>query len=122
MEKLTWVKPEMEEVCFAADEYVAACGEEEQVYSFICDAGGGDYGGLYDMNWNLKSNDTDSFHACSEVHDAPLDGTFYDGYFDPDTNHGNANEIRVKIWEEKWLGIVYDRHATTQTTLTIAKS
>ena len=33
-----WSKPEMNEFAFAANEYVAACGDENKVFKFICDA------------------------------------------------------------------------------------
>ncbi len=38
MEKRIWSKPEMNEFVFAANEYVAACGDQNRVYKFICDA------------------------------------------------------------------------------------
>lgn len=38
MEKRTWIKPEMNELAFAANDYVAACGDSGTVYKFVCDA------------------------------------------------------------------------------------
>ncbi|WP_216697515.1 hypothetical protein [Anaerostipes faecalis] len=100
---------------FAPNEYVATCGDTEYgKYKFVCDAGGGRYGGLYDLNWKQISNYSSSFHACDKTHESDTDGDYILGYFDPDRNHNNGNEISVYIWQEKnrW-GQVINRHATT---------
>lgn len=39
MEKMIWTRPEMNEFAFAANEYVAACGDGGTTYKFTCDAG-----------------------------------------------------------------------------------
>ena len=43
-----YVKPMMESEVFAANEYIAACGESGVVYKFKCDAGDGVYGSVYE--------------------------------------------------------------------------
>lgn len=40
---------------FMPNEYVATCGDENRVYNFVCDAGGGTPGTVYeDSNHNGK--------------------------------------------------------------------
>lgn len=99
---------------FVANEYIAACGDTEYgVYKFECDGGGGVYGGLYDLDWNRISRSWNSYHACGETHDATTQDEFIRGYFDPDWNHKNGNEIEVYIWlETDRRGHVIDKHAT----------
>lgn len=110
-------RPEMRGQVFAADEYIASCAENNTYY-FKCNAGGGRYGGLYDLDWNRISNTSSSYHACGETHQAPTDDEFIRGYFDPDRNHNNGNELEVYIWLEgyrNWWGewVTTNRHATT---------
>ena len=122
-----YMKPMMEGQIFVSNEYVGACSDLTGgvKYKFVCDAGGGTYGGLYDTNWNLVSNSKDSYHACGETHESPVDSLYFKGFFDVDTNHSNGNEIEVYIWEHEeesctylpFVGEVCDtytnRHATT---------
>ena len=111
MEKKIWSKPEMNEFAFAANEYVAACGDEHKKYLFTCDGGGGEYGGVWletdgDANnlqtddewvWNNPDNhwqggyvdegDTRisrserSYHACGKTHEASTTDDFLFGWF-----------------------------------------
>lgn len=118
MEKRNYVKPILNSEAFVPQTYVATCTHTESGeggnYYFKCDAGGGVYGGLYNSSWDLISNDWDSYHACGDTHVSPTDGDYIRGWFDPDRNHRNGNEIEVYIWQEKnsW-GRVTNRHATT---------
>ena len=112
-----YVRPMMESEVFAANEYIAACAENTY-YNFECNAGDGRYGGLYDERWRLVSNGYNSYHACGETHVTSRDSEFFKGYFDPDRNHNNGNELEVYIWEEKgwtfpWGWGTVNRHATT---------
>lgn len=45
--KKAYVKPSMESETFVPNTYVAACGDENKVYLFTCDGGGGAYGGVW---------------------------------------------------------------------------
>lgn len=116
--KRVYERPMMFGQVFVPNEYVSACGEENKVYKFVCDAGKGVYGGLYDTNWNRISNSEKSYHACGATHDATVQDDFFPGYFDPDTNHNNGNEESIYIWieyERTWSGgkRVVDRHGTS---------
>ena len=117
MEKRNYVKPILNSETFVPQVYAAACTHTESgvggKYYFKCDAGNGVYGGLYNQNWDRISSGPNSYHACGETHESPTDGDYIQGYFDPDTNHNNGNEIDVYIWLEKMYGRVVDRHATT---------
>ena len=113
--KSVYVKPVMISERFLPNEYVAACGDTEYgKYKFKCDAGGGQYGGLYNSDWERISTSWDSFHACGYTHESDKDGEYILGYFDPDRNHNNGNEIECYIYLEKdrW-GWIKNKHATT---------
>lgn len=45
--KKEWTEPVVEVQEFAANEYVAACGDSGKVYKFVCDAG------QYGHNYNV---------------------------------------------------------------------
>lgn len=123
MEKRVWVKPEMNEVAFAADEYIAACGDSGTVYKFTCDAGGGvggyvwaednntdglqsgnSWGSPSDGGWNSNYDDyLGGYHACGTTHEAESTDNFLNGYYLAYSkwNNGNfslADVIKVIIW------------------------
>ena len=121
MEKRIWSKPEMNEFAFAANEYVAACGDENKKYLFTCDAGGGKSGYVWiedngqdelQSGINRKNNPTDGYgkddylggyHACGATHEASTTDDFYNGYYlEKDKwNGGNFNVLdvlKVIIW------------------------
>lgn len=56
-----YVRPMMESEVFAANEYIAACGEVNKVYKFECNAGNGNNGTVY-----LDSNSKLLFTAGNE--------------------------------------------------------
>ena len=39
--KKTWEEPRILVQQFMPNEYVAACGDKNKVYNFVCDSGGG---------------------------------------------------------------------------------
>lgn len=87
---------------FVPNEYVAACGDENKVYKFVCDAGGGAYGSVYKESNGQDGYQYDDelmtwggYHACGEKHEAPTDAEFFMGYYRADW----TNEyIPVMIW------------------------
>lgn len=107
MEKMVWVKPEMNDIAYGASEYVAACGGTETTYYFECDAPAGtlyiynnmSISGSYTVNdksdpagwttneWStyLSNNDEarqrlGSYHPCSEDHEASTSQGFFWGF------------------------------------------
>lgn len=124
MEKRVWAKPEMQEFAFAANQYVAACGDNGRSYWFECDAGGGKSGELWDYNRQesftdgrlhdeLGNSRYDSYHACNDTHEASSQDEFVKGWFQ--TGRGsNSVWTEVYIWFENlhWWN-QYDIHATT---------
>ena len=46
--KKTWEEPRILVQQFMPNEYVAACGDSGTVYNFVCDAGGGTPGTVYE--------------------------------------------------------------------------
>ena len=89
MTKNVWVQPQTAVQQFVANEYVAACGDENKVYKFTCEAGGGGNGTVYlDSNhngeWNLLGDEIltlAGYHACGATHEAPTTDDFQEGFF-----------------------------------------
>lgn len=110
MEKRTWIKPEMNELAFAANDYVAACGDSGTVYKFVCDAakkGGFNLGGTvyvennkqqgFQSGGNNQDDYLGEYHACSATHEASKLDEFLHGWFKP---HGliDTKAREVIIW------------------------
>lgn len=125
-----YVRPMMDSEVFVANEYFSACGDENKVYKFVCDAGGGTSGTVYeDSNnngkWDLTKDKAltgyilPTYHACGKTHDAPTDDEFIKGFYLP-----NSNPFKVQnviIWTDGGTNI----HCTTnleQDEWTTAKS
>lgn len=108
--KKNYVRPMMVGERFAANEYVAACGDKEYgMYEFECDAGGGVHGGVWIESNNTPGLQTDgrnadrkisssnsSFHACNIKHEASTKDDFLEGYYLPDQR--GAVATKVIIW------------------------
>lgn len=128
--KKTWEEPKIMVQQFMPNEYVATCGDENRVYNFVCDAGGGTPGTVYeDSNhngkWDLFGDEAltghilPTYHACGETHSAPTDGEFIEGFYLPNSNPGKA--MKVIIWTDGGTNI----HCTTNLNMnewTTAKS
>lgn len=146
MEKLIWTKPEMNEFAFAANEYVAACGDVGKNYLFTCDAGGGAWGNVWletnqkdkcqvtggvdwiqtgDEEWqgHLERYEADDYlglyHACGEKHETKNQNEFLNGWY-----RENGTNVFTKVLV--WLGVNKDDiHCTTNlniNTWEVAKS
>ncbi|MED9815148.1 hypothetical protein [Anaerostipes sp.] len=99
---------------FTPNEYVAACGDENKVYMFTCDAGGGKSGDVWletngkpGLQWNEKNSDTylSGYHACGITHEAKTTDQFLDGYY---VRRSKVQEVKV------WRGTKGDNtHCTT---------
>jgi len=127
--KKEYVAPTM--VCeeFAANEYVAACGDSGVVYKFKCNAGsrsskynvyladGSPYctSGLDFGNKNIRG--WDYYHPCYDAdsqqgyHEADSDTGFVKGYMYKQDRYGNntGSKIDVIIWTENYTNC----HCTT---------
>lgn len=119
--KKVWSRPLTVVQNFEANEYVAACGDENKVYKFECNAGGGEEGDVFTSDganltedWFLSRN---YYHACNKKHEASktdefINGTFYyNGGNDRTTDwFGTPYEsIPVIIWTEGGTNV----HCTT---------
>ena len=116
--KMTYEKPMIKYEEFLANEFVAACGDQNLVYKFACTAGGGAHGDVFlDSNGNgmldrgdenLTKNSwifgTRYFHACGKAHEAPTGDEFPDGFY---VKNGGNDRIQgyevmpVKVWTNK---------------------
>lgn len=128
--KKTWEEPKIMVQQFMPNEYVATCGDENRVYNFVCDAGGGTPGTVYeDSNHNekwdffgdeaLTGHILPTYHACGETHSAPTDEEFIEGFYLPKSNPRKAT--KVIIWTDGRTNI----HCTTNLNMnewTTAKS
>lgn len=125
--KKTYEAPAVSLERFVANEYIAACGEENMVYKFKCDAVSGSWlreGGSVYLETNGKEgwqwNDTyrSEYHPCGATHEASVNDEFKKGYLV--TLMGGSKEVIV------WTGLNDDNtHCTTnldKSTWTTAKS
>ena len=119
--KKIWSAPEAIAEQFAANEYVAACGDENRVYKFNCDSPAGDVyyyktsdgaiDGVY--TGSGRATELGGYHPCDKKHEASTTAPFYDGFVDRNGN-GRCDEGEAAIiWTEtnRW-GSVYNWHAT----------
>ena len=125
MEKRIWSKPEMNEFAFAANEYVAACGDENKKYLFECNAGREDrYYNVFlngddgmaetedDIAWaasewyspveNANGKVMSSYHPCLGTHEAPVADIFKKGYMFIQGLFGfnSGKRIDVFVWTD----------------------
>lgn len=116
--KKTYVRPSMVCEVFAADEYVAACGDSGTNYNFTCDAGGGVTGSVYQETNGKEGFQPGitgifggdkllarSYYACNKSHVASSKDEFLEGYYVND-----FKVVPVIIWRGKWGNNV---HCTT---------
>lgn len=108
--KGTWEAPRIMVQEFEANEYVAACGDENKVYKFTCDAPAGD---VYADGYGHLGG----YHPCSKTHEASVKSDFVHGYVDRNRNGKEDEGETAIIWVEKetfWgQSYVKDWHATT---------
>ena len=116
--KKVYVAPTM--VCeeFAANEYVAACGDSGVVYKFKCNAGnrGDDYnvyladGTPYATSGRDSGGckrDYDSYSPCGDTHEAESDSVFLKGYMYKQGRWGSntGDKIEVMIWTDNYTDV-----------------
>ena len=88
-------KPMMNVEKFVANEYVAACGDENKVYKFKCTAGGGAEGDVWTEDGrNLTPGYGRYYHACGEEHEAPTTDDFIYGYY-----CANGGNDQTRYWD-----------------------
>ena len=97
MNKEMWVRPVTEVQTFEANEYVAACGDENRVYKFTCDATGGP---LYAKDTDGLGYDGASYKPCSKTHEAPVSDVFVNGYIDYNGSGEQELGEAVIVWLE----------------------
>ena len=115
--KKTWEEPKIMVQKFVANEYVAACGDSGTVYNFVCDAGGGVWGSVYQetngqSGLQAYGQDSDTriatyseilgyplsgYHACGTTHEAEANSGFFDGYYC--ANGDTDQPVPVIIWK-----------------------
>lgn len=136
--KRTYVRPTMVGERFVANEYVAACGDSGTVYNFVCNAGEGVPGEVYqETNGELglqkfpqiypwKDADTKLtrgvgkyYVSCNETHKASAMDNFSTGYYVP-IDGGDTKE--VIIWRGKEGNNVHCTTNIRQDTWETAKS
>lgn len=88
--KKTWNEPKILVQQFVPNEYVAACGDENKVYKFTCDAGGGVSGNVYletngqdglQTSWIDGDTPLGGYYACGTTHEADSTDDFLNGYY-----------------------------------------
>ena len=108
--KRTYVRPTMVGERFVANEYVAACGGENKVYKFKCDAPRGELYYYPSSDGTIDGVYTGpgraellgSYHPCDEEHEASATSDFYDGFVDYNYNGSQDEGEGVIVWRGKW--------------------
>lgn len=100
-------KPMMNVEKFVANEYVAACGDENRVYKFVCNAPAGTLyyykkgDGAIDGQYTGTGSATYlgwSYHPCKAEHEASVTSDFYDGFVDYNYNGKHDAGEGVIVW------------------------
>lgn len=129
--KKEWINPLTIVQKFAANEYIAACGDSGVVYNFECDASAGDLYVYYNKPYPWSSKDyydvvkgegfssttaskydanlLGSFTPCPAAHEAESTSGFYWGFIDYDENGEHGDGETVIVWRGEY-GI--NGHAT----------
>lgn len=120
--KKSWVQPLAVVQQFAANEYVAACGDSGTVYNFECNAGNKDstYNVYYEDGSEVSGTEGLSYyHPCNKKHEANEGTGFYSGYMIETTyeyglfgrvrEHEVGEKIPVIIWTDNNTNV----HCTT---------
>ena len=92
--KKAYQKPTMAAQLFAANEYVAACGDNGTTYLFECNAPKGklyyfpesddSLDGIYNGTGSKKKRG--DYHPCNKKHEASAASDFYEGFVDYNDN------------------------------------
>lgn len=114
-----WERPMAVVDAFVANEFVSACGDQNTVYLFECNAGEKNHKYnvyYYDNNNNRKhyiaSNrhwaQFGNYHPCGDKHEASTRDDFINGYID-DQSTWEDEKIPVVIWTDRGTNV----HCTT---------
>ena len=97
MEKRIWTMPQAEVEKFEMNAYCAsACGTENLVYKFQCDAPAGS---LYGPSFWGGMSYRGPFTPCPANHEAPTTDEFEDGFIDYNKNGKQDDGEAVIIWD-----------------------
>lgn len=118
LNKRMYIKPVLESETFVPQNYIAACGEENKVYLFTCDGGGGADGGVWKDDNGVTGLQTkssgswwdgtyvradtqitwssSSYHACGKTHEAKTTDDFILNCWYK--NYRTGEKIRVTVW------------------------
>lgn len=101
-----WMNPKIVIEEFVANEYIAACGDENRVYKFTCNApkgtlyyypdSDGTVNGVYTGTGSASR--LGSYRPCDVEHEASTTNPFYDGFVDRNSNGNCDSGEEVIVW------------------------
>lgn len=117
--KQVWSSPKTSFEQFVPQNYIAACGDTERVYKFVCDAPAGNLyyyktgDGKIDGYYTGRGSATllGSYHPCDEKHEASTTDSFYDGFVDYNKNKRCDSGEECIVWRGPWNN---NGHSTAQ--------
>lgn len=119
-----WERPMAVVDAFVANEFVSACGDENKVYLFECNAGekSSKYDVFTDDDRNLTKGVLNYYHPCDAKHEAKVNSDFISGYMvhnDGNDMHKYYDPLKFKFNEYPktkviiWTDNGTDVHCTT---------
>lgn len=104
--KQVWENPKIYVEKYIPNEYIAACGDENKMYKFVCDAPGGTLyyyptsDGSIDGSYNGtgRARRLGSYDPCFTTHEASVTSDFYDGFVDYNRNGRQDDGEGVIVW------------------------
>ena len=97
--KQVWSSPKTSFEQFVPQNYIAACGDQNKVYLFTCNAPRGTVY-YYDDETKRTQHYVGGYKPCGSTHEAPVSSVFKLGFVDRNDNGKEDDGEEATIWLE----------------------